>query len=231
MRINADFDQRVVIRPGDIAWQPSPMPGVERRMLDRIGAEVARATSIVRYAPQSRFARHVHGGGEEFLVLDGVFSDEHGDYPAGTYVRNPIGTAHSPHSAEGCTILVKLHQFAADDRAHFSLAPDDAAFVASPIAGVSIRPLHRHGSETVTLQRWQPGIDGVRHDCPAGSEIYVVQGSLEDGDGRYPAGSWLRHPPGWSGTFGSEDGCLLWIKTGHLLDVAAQEGPSLSPVG
>lgn len=58
VRINADVDQRAVIRPGDIGWQQSPMPGVERHMLDRIGAEVARATSIVRYAPESRFARH-----------------------------------------------------------------------------------------------------------------------------------------------------------------------------
>jgi hypothetical protein len=58
-------------------------------MLDRIGDEVARATSIVRYAPASHFSPHVHDGGEEFLVLEGTFQDEHGDYPVGSYVRNP----------------------------------------------------------------------------------------------------------------------------------------------
>src|SRR5689334_19491242 len=106
MRLNADFAKRVAVHAAP--WTPSPMPGVARRMLDRLGDEVARATSIVRYAPGSSFSPHVHGGGEEFLVLDGVFSDEHGDCPAGTYVRNPPTSAHTPGTAAGCTIFVKL---------------------------------------------------------------------------------------------------------------------------
>ncbi|MEM6665983.1 MAG: cupin domain-containing protein [Pseudomonadota bacterium] len=109
MRLNADFSERVVLRPSDRKWVPSPSGGVERMMLDRIGGEVARATTIVRFQPASRFDAHTHGGGEEYLVLDGVFSDESGDYPAGTYVRNPIGTSHTPHTDAGCTIFVKLH--------------------------------------------------------------------------------------------------------------------------
>ena len=113
--INADFTQRVVIPTETMPWIPSPQAGVERRMLDRIGGEVARATSLVRYAPQSRFSAHEHGGGEEFLVLEGVFSDEHGDYPAGVYVRNPVGSRHTPRSEPGCTMLVKLHQFRPGD--------------------------------------------------------------------------------------------------------------------
>jgi anti-sigma factor ChrR (cupin superfamily) len=118
MKINADFDQRVVIRLQDYSWVNSPMPGVERMMLDRVGDEVARATTIVRYAPNSEFSQHSHDGGEEFFVLAGVFSDEHKDFPAGSYVRNPIGTAHSPKIGdEGCTILVKLHQFEKNDKA------------------------------------------------------------------------------------------------------------------
>jgi quercetin dioxygenase-like cupin family protein len=108
MRVNADFDQRVVSRPEDQHWIASPLAGVDRIMLDRVGGEVARATSIVRYAPGSHFSAHTHGGGEEFVVLDGVFSDEHGDYPAGSYVRNPIGTAHAPHSRDGCTNFLKV---------------------------------------------------------------------------------------------------------------------------
>ena len=89
MRINADFSKRAAVHAAQSDWARSPTPGVERRMLDRIGDEVARATSIVRYAPDSAFPPHTHGGGEEFLVLDGTFQDEHGDYPAGSYVRNP----------------------------------------------------------------------------------------------------------------------------------------------
>jgi anti-sigma factor ChrR (cupin superfamily) len=83
LKLNADFSKRAVVHAATLAWTASPVPGVERRMLDRIGDEVARATSIVRYAPRSCFPPHVHGGGEEFLVLEGVFQDEHGDFPAG----------------------------------------------------------------------------------------------------------------------------------------------------
>ena len=111
MRVNAEFDRRVVEHAAQMEWTASPMAGVSRRMLDRIGGEVARATSIVRYDAGSHFSPHTHDGGEEFLVLDGVFQDEHGDFPAGTYVRNPIGTSHTPASEPGCEIFVKLWQF------------------------------------------------------------------------------------------------------------------------
>ena len=110
MELNADFSQRVAVHAASIAWTPSPMPGVDRRMLDRLGEEVARATTIVRYAPESAFSAHVHTGGEEFIVLDGVFQDEHGDFPAGSYIRNPPQSRHTPRSAPGCTIFVKLWQ-------------------------------------------------------------------------------------------------------------------------
>src|SRR5262249_23788229 len=118
MELNADFSKRAVVHAARVSWVPSPIAGVERRMLDRIGKEVARATSIVRYAPSSHFSAHTHGGGEEFLVLDGVFSDEHGNFPAGSYIRNPPSSRHTPGSAKGCTIFVKLWQFDPEDRAH-----------------------------------------------------------------------------------------------------------------
>ena len=98
MHLNADFSKAVVIDTAQLPWEDSPMAGVQRRKLDRIGDEVARATSLVKYAPKSYFSPHTHGGGEEIFVIEGVFSDEHGDYPAGTYIRNPIGTTHKPHS-------------------------------------------------------------------------------------------------------------------------------------
>lgn len=110
MKLNADLSQRVVLETETLDWQDSPMQGVQRRMLDRDGAEVARATSLVKYAPGSHFSAHTHGGGEEFFVLEGTFSDEQGDYPAGTYVRNPVGSSHTPFSKDGCTIFVKLWQ-------------------------------------------------------------------------------------------------------------------------
>src|ERR1700745_2982788 len=110
MNLNSDFNARAAVHSARLDWTPSPIPGVDRRMLDRIGEGLARATSIVRYAPLSHFSPHTHGGGEEFLVLDGVFQDEHGDYPPGTYVRNPPTSRHTPGSAPGRVLFVKLWQ-------------------------------------------------------------------------------------------------------------------------
>jgi len=116
MRLNADFSHFACVTPEQYHWVASPSAGVERMMLDRIGDEVARATSLVRYAPNSQFSHHTHDGGEEILVLEGVFADEHGRYSAGSYLRNPIGTGHTPQiGEEGALILVKLHQFDEND--------------------------------------------------------------------------------------------------------------------
>src|SRR5215813_2578302 len=132
MEINADFTQRAAVHAARLDWVRSPMPGVERRLLDRIGGEVARATSIVRYAPHSHFSPHTHGGGEEFLVLEGVFQDEHGDYPAGWYIRNPPTSSHTPGSEAGCTIFVKLWQFDPADRTSLRIDTAHLTYSADP---------------------------------------------------------------------------------------------------
>ena len=155
MEINADFSKRVAVRAARLPWIPSPMKGVDRRMLDRVGDEVARATSIVRYASHSHFSAHTHGGGEEFLVLEGVFQDEHGDFPAGSYVRNPPTSSHTPGSASGCVIFVKLWQFDPEDRTQVRL--DTAATPFTPLParpGVEVIPLFRDDREEVRLERW-----------------------------------------------------------------------------
>lgn len=216
MFLNADFGQRVVSRPEDRAWVASPSPGVERMMLDRIGDEVARATTIVRFAPGSRFDAHTHGGGEEFLVLEGVFSDETGDFPAGTYVRNPIGTSHRPHTDQGCTIFVKLHQFDAEDQAQFAIDTRDAKFLPGSAPGLSVLPLHSAASEAVALVRWAPGTRFNTHRHWGGEEILVLEGTLQDEHGDYPQGTWLRSPHLSEHTPFSDEGCLIYVKTGHL---------------
>jgi anti-sigma factor ChrR (cupin superfamily) len=217
MMLNADFSRRVVIRPEDREWRASPASGVERMMLDRIGDEVARATTIVRFAPDSAFDAHTHGGGEEYLVLDGVFSDEAGDYPAGTYVRNPIGTAHRPHiGPEGATILVKLHQFDPSDTEQKVIDTKTTTFVPGAHSGLEILPLHSVPGEEVTLQRWAPGTRLPEHVHRGGQEVYVLKGSFADEHGAYPQGTWIRNPDGFRHTAWSEGGCLLWVKTGHL---------------
>lgn len=216
MHIRSDFSRREVVRPQDYEWVNSPAGGVDRMMLDRIGDEVARATTIVRFAPGSRFDAHTHGGGEEFLVLDGVFSDETGDFPAGSYVRNPIGTSHSPHTDPGCTILVKLHQFAPDDTAQVAIDTGTAAFSPGSAPGLSEAVLHETPGELVRLVRFAPGSVAPGHVHAGGEEVFVLEGTYSDENGHYPQGSWVRSPHGSRHTPRSDEGCLLWIKTGHL---------------
>jgi anti-sigma factor ChrR (cupin superfamily) len=218
MELNADFSTRVVVHAARAPWVASPMPGVERRMLDRIGEEVARATSIVRYAPGSRFSAHTHGGGEEFLVLDGVFQDEHGDYPIGSYVRNPPTSSHVPRSDSGCVIFVKLWQFAADDRALVRIDTAKTSFApAHDRAGVDVMPLFRDSREEVRLERWASNAEVVL-DAHGGIEILVLDGEFTDEVERFVPQSWLRLPPGSTlrARVGGA-GCKVWIKSGHLL--------------
>lgn len=216
MQIHADLSQRAVVDSNDLPWVDSPLAGVERRMLERDGGEVARATSIVRYAPGSYFDAHTHGGGEEFLVLDGVFSDEMGDFPQGMYVRNPIGSSHKPYSENGATILVKLQQFEAEDQDYVRVDTTEAAWLPGPASGLSVMPLHQFGTEHVALVKWEPGTRFVNHMHPGGEEIFVVSGTFADEHGTYEAGTWIRNPPGSVHSPYSEEGCVIFVKTGHL---------------
>ena len=216
MKLHADLSQRAVVFSEDLPWRDSPLPGVQRRMLERDGEEVARATSIVRYAPDSSFSAHTHGGGEEFLVLDGIFSDEHGDFGPGSYVRNPPGSKHTPRSGPGCTIFVKLRQMGPHDRETVRIDTTSAAWQPGPVEGSSHLPLYQSPAERVALVRFAPGTHGCRHAHPGGEEIFVLEGSLADEAGRYPKGSWVRNPPGSEHSPFSDEGCLFYIKSGHL---------------
>jgi anti-sigma factor ChrR (cupin superfamily) len=220
MQLRSEFSTREVVRPGDEDWRASPMPGVDRMMLDLVGDEVARATTIVRYAPNSRFSQHSHDGGEEFIVLEGTFNDEHGSYPKGTYVRNPIGTSHSPFvSDDGCTILVKLHQFQPDDLAPVVIDTANAAFRPGMVAGLSVLPLHAHGTESVALVRWAPDTQFNPHTHWGGEEIFVLEGTFRDELGDYPSGTWIRSPHGSKHTpYTGPEGALILVKVGHLLN-------------
>ena len=215
MELNADFKTRVVVRSDQVKWQASPMPGVDRRMLDRIGDEVARATSIVRYAPNSKFSAHTHMGGEEFIVLEGVFQDEHGDYPPGTYVRNPPTSAHTPGSDAGCVIFVKLWKFDKDDRTQFRKPKIEA--LGAPLAGVATAELHRDTREIVTYSQIDPRAALWNNDA-GGIEMLVIAGSVTEAGDTLGKGDWLRLPEGQSlHAVAGDDGAKVWIKTGHLM--------------
>lgn len=227
MQLHADFSKRAAVHAASLDWVPSPIAGVDRRMLDRIGGEVARATSIVRYAAGSRFAPHTHGGGEEFLVLDGVFQDEHGDFPAGSYIRNPPGTRHTPGSAPGCTIFVKLWQFDPADATQVRLDAATVPFAAMPgRPGIAARPLFHDAVEDVRIERWDADTLARVERLQGGLELLVLEGSFLEGGEAFTPQSWLRLPDGAAleARAGTE-GCVVWIKTGHLAT------PPRAPVG
>lgn len=207
MRLNADFNDRVVVKFEDNEWVNSPMAGVERKMLDRIGDEVARATTIVRYAPGSSFSAHTHDGGEEYIVLEGIFQDEHGDFPVGSYVRNPPTSSHTPAAEQGAIIFVKLHQFDLEDRTqvHQVIEPD-----------VSVQPLFSDKNETVRVERWEPDTK-IEIDVSGGLEVLVLDGSFSESGDQLEKWDWLRLPPGSRlEAICGPRGAHVWIKSGHL---------------
>lgn len=217
MDINADFSLRVVLHGASMAWVESPVAGVDRRMLDRIGDEVARATTIVRYAPGSQFTAHTHGGGEEFIVLEGVFQDEHGDYPIGSYIRNPPTSRHTPGSAQGCILFVKLWQFAPDDRTQVIVDMNKMEKVGDPMRrGVAVTPLFDDERETVQLEHWEPGAH-VHLTYTDGAELLVLAGDFCDAGDDLHAMSWMRLPRGGRlAALAGSQGALVWIKQRHL---------------
>ncbi|WP_298672508.1 cupin domain-containing protein [uncultured Sphingomonas sp.] len=223
MRLNDDLSARTVVHAGAMSWVPSPAKGVERRMLFRIGEEKARATSIVRYAPGSRFARHEHPGGEEFLVLEGTFQDETGDFPTGTYVRNPPWTGHAPGSASGCTIFVKLGQFGEADRTRIAQPPEGGTAMPRQPGVTSSRTLFDGANERVVIEEWRSDIE---LDNPDGLELLVLDGCFVEGGDMLERWSWLRLPAGEPlyAQVGSK-GARVWIKFAPLLhdDVVALE--------
>lgn len=225
MKLHADMTRKAVVHAAQLPWVASPIPGVERRMLHRDGAEVAQATSLVRYAPGSRFSAHTHTGGEEFLVLEGTFQDEHGDYPAGTYIRNPPQSQHTPGSALGCTIFVKLWQFDPTDRTHVVVQTEKIARISETSRpAVQVSPLYQDAREDVRLEVWAAN-SPIELDLPEGGEFLVLQGGFSEGAEVFSAHAWLRLPSGsrLSACTG-EQGAKVWVKLHHLNRMQAPPG-------
>lgn len=209
LQLHADRSLPALVHGDALPWLPSPEPGVERRLLERSGGEVALATSIVRYRPGSRFGAHRHDLGEEFFVLDGVFSDEHGDYRAGSYVRNPPGSSHAPFTGPGCVIFVKLRQ----------MAPDDAQRVLRETTGEAEVVLHEHGAMSVSLLRLAAGAGLPARTVAGGEELFVLAGAvqlLSDDTPVLGRWGWSRRPGGTQPALRSDHGAWLWVKRGHL---------------
>lgn len=216
MKLNADFSKRVVVDLSGVAWVDSPATGIQRQLIERDGEEVARATSIVRYAAGSAFKTHTHDLGEEILVLDGVFSDGSGSFGPGTYIKNPPGSSHAPSSATGCTLFVKLRHLDPADCQRIVIDTRKATWFPGLVPGLSVLPLSEFGTQHTALVRWAPGTVFNPHRHYGGEEIYVLEGTFEDEFGSYPAGTWIRSPHLSAHRPFSHDGCTILVKTGHL---------------
>ena len=224
MLINADFTRRAALAPEHYQWVPSPQSGVERVMLDRVGAEKARATSIVRYAPESYFPHHMHPGGEEILVLSGTFSADDIDYPAGWYLRNPPNSGHQPYSKEGAVIFVKLWQMSAAEIRYVAIDTNDAANWQTQ-DNRAVCQLFSGDSEQVSLQRLKADEALFTDTIKGGAEILVLDGELIDAEltddaKTYTRGGWLRLPvEALPQIKAGVHGTTVYLKTGHLSKV------------
>ena len=215
--LNMDFTKRVVIHTTQQNWQPSPLPGVWRKPLARENRESGHATSVVKYDAGASFSAHNHPLGEEIFVLSGTFSDETGDFPAGSYFRNPKGFVHAPFSVNGCELLVKLHQISPLDNKRITIDTNRQCWQPG-YGNLTVKPLHNFATESVALVFWPAGEKFILHRHFSGEEIYVISGELIDELGRYPAGSWIRSPHLSQHQPFVEQDTLIWVKTGHLVD-------------
>ncbi|WP_210545914.1 cupin domain-containing protein [Rhodoferax sp. PAMC 29310] len=220
LRVNHDLQADAMINASTVPWVSSPAPGVRRIVLERDGGEhTTRATSLVAYRAGSRFAAHVHPKGEEILVLCGVFSDENGHYPAGSYLRNPPGSAHAPFSDEGCLIFVKLQQFSAQDTTQLALSAAPV-HTTLPLTAVVRQVLFQRPDERVELVYFvQTG------PLPAdlqlqGLELLVLKGGLTGSAHHYPVGTWLRDASPETAGLQATAGTQIYVKYGHLGRIA-----------
>ncbi|BCN94341.1 cupin [Thiomicrorhabdus immobilis] len=213
--LNMQLDKRVVIDTEAMQWQGSPAKGVLRKPLEKEFAEHGRTTSLVKFMPGAQFPEHSHPLGEEILVLEGVFSDERGDYPAGTYFRNPPGSKHSPFSKEGCTLFVKLDQFDPLDLEPVVIDTNSQPMQPG-IGNLQVMSLHSYGTEGSALVFWPAGEKFQPHRHWGGEEILVLKGVFKDEHGVYPKGSWLRSPHHSEHFPFVDEDTLIYVKTGHL---------------
>lgn len=212
---NMDFSKNIFINTNNRDWLSSPSNKVLRIPLERENQESGHTTSIVKYLPNSVFNQHNHPKGEEIFVLDGVFSDEHGDYPAGTYLRNPPRSSHSPFSKDGCILFVKLNQFSDNDLAKVVINTNSTPWLPGQ-GNLKVMPLHSHNTESTALVKWPANEKFLPHTHFGGEEIFVISGEFKDEHGGYPQGSWIRNGHMSSHHPFVKDETIILVKIGHL---------------
>ncbi len=213
--LNMDFTKTARVLTKDQSWLKSPADGISRVHLEREAEESGHTTSFVKFEAGSFFPEHQHPQGEEIYVLDGVFSDENGDYPAGTYIRNPPGSKHKPFTKTGCTLFVKLDQFKSGDTKQIVITPEKIHWQQG-IGNLKVVSLHAFDGESTALVWWPKNEVFQAHTHWGGEEIVVIKGIFIDEHGEYPKGSWIRSPHMSKHFPHVEEETLILVKVGHL---------------
>lgn len=216
MPINADHKLTVNIVTASLQWQWTTQVGIQIRTLEQNDTEASRLTAIIQYLPGTQNIRQCHPHGEEIFVLEGTLQDEFGDYPAGTYLKNPPGFSHQPFSQTGCIIFAKLNYLQNQDHQRTVINTADMAWLPGLVEGLKVLPLSEFQGKHTALVRWQPGTQFQPHRHYGGEEILVLKGMFQDEHGDYAQGVWLRSPHLSHHQPYSEPGCTILVKVGHL---------------
>lgn len=211
--INANFHLPVSVKTNVFDWQGFTKAGIRQRSLERLVGRHSRLTAVAQFAAGQVFKKIAHEHGVEFLVLSGKFSDEHGDYGVGSYVRNPAAAYRMPFTRDGCTVLLKVGRFQLLDQKRVVVNTRDShrKWKATGEPGVSCLDLHQFSEQHVSLHK-------IRAECwitfkclNLALEIFVIEGDISVSGSHYEAGTWLRYPPGSRIKVRSKHGCCLYI--------------------
>ncbi|HSG91505.1 MAG TPA: cupin domain-containing protein [Pseudomonadales bacterium] len=225
--LGGDLSRRLLRRSSEMSWTSSPAGGVERKRFHRVGPpEAGQVTSLVRYAPRSRFPTHPHPQGEEILVLEGVFSDARGDWPAGTWLANPEGFEHAPFSEPGCLLFVKLRQYpGARPQQAIDTRAADAPYRPGAQAGSALTLFAEAGfPERISVERWPAG-SALALFAAGGLELFVISGALEVDGEALDRHAFLRLPAAEPARARVLVDAEVWVKRDGVVGLMAGETP------
>jgi anti-sigma factor ChrR (cupin superfamily) len=212
--LHGDLATRVVVHPRELCWSPA-IDGVSFKRLDCTSAAPRIGTTLIKLEPGARLAEQRHRVSQDLFCLAGSWSDDAGAYGPASFVHHPAGSIVAACSDGGALLLGKTrHGPSCDAR----IVVETTAGVWQPalLAGLRIMMLHQHGVVRVALLSFPAGARIAEHDHPQGEEFYVLDGGLEDEQGSYGQGTWVRQPRASRHAVHSEDGCTMFSISGHM---------------
>lgn len=218
--INADCTKLVILRPDQMVWEGTDQTGVSRIILERVNDSLlGRETSLARLAPNTELTPEVLETRMEIFVVEGAFSDGHGEYEARTFIMNPPGTTFTGATREGCVIYVKrLNGFGGGGE---PVAIDTSTADWTPFGQRVAEVIHFYKDDerdvTARVGKVFPNAQLMEHDHPGGEEVLILEGSFKDQFGEGLPGTWLRYPIGLAHAPSTGDeGALVYIRDGDV---------------